>query len=67
VEAGAASACGVGRAKARDRAGNQNYCEKCLHVPSVLFRRRAAPDLDSNCPIPQRRDLRQFEALMMAV
>ncbi len=41
MEAGAASARGVGRTtKACDRAGNQNYCEKCLHIPSVFVRPR---------------------------
>jgi hypothetical protein len=43
MEAGAASAGGVGGAEARDCAGNQNCCEKGLHVSSVLLGRAAAP------------------------
>jgi hypothetical protein len=37
MEAGAATAGGIGRAKARERAGNQNCCEKRLHVFSLHF------------------------------
>jgi hypothetical protein len=37
MEAGAASAGGIGGAKTRERAGNQNCCEKRLHVLSVHF------------------------------
>jgi hypothetical protein len=36
MEAEAASAGGIGGAKTRDRAGNQNCCEKGLHVSSVF-------------------------------
>jgi hypothetical protein len=35
MEAGAAPAGGIGGAKARDRAGNQNCCEKVFHVFSL--------------------------------
>jgi hypothetical protein len=39
MEAGAASAGGVGGAEARDCADNQNCCEKGFHVSSVLLGR----------------------------
>jgi hypothetical protein len=39
MEAGAASAGGIGGTEACERAGNQNCCEKGLHVSSVLFGR----------------------------
>jgi hypothetical protein len=45
--AGAASARGVRRAKARDRAGEQNCCKKGLHVSSVVLGRTAAPNHDA--------------------
>jgi hypothetical protein len=48
MEAGAASAGGIRDAKTRERAGNQNCCEKGLHVSSVLLGRTAAPDHDSS-------------------
>jgi hypothetical protein len=37
MEAGTASTGGIGGAKTRERAGNQNWCEKCLHLLSVHF------------------------------
>jgi hypothetical protein len=37
MEAGAASAGGIGGAKTRERTGNQNQSEKRLHVLSVHF------------------------------
>jgi hypothetical protein len=37
MEAGAASAGGVRGAEASERTGNQNCCEKGLHVSSVRF------------------------------
>jgi hypothetical protein len=46
VEAGAASARGVRRAKARERDGKQNCREKGLHVSSIVLGRTAAPDHD---------------------
>jgi hypothetical protein len=48
MEAGAATARGIRGAKTRERAGNQNCCEKGLHVSSVLLGRDAAPDNDSS-------------------
>jgi hypothetical protein len=48
MEAGAASAGGIGGAKASERAGNQNCCEKGLHVSSVCWAAPAAPDHDSS-------------------
>jgi hypothetical protein len=39
MEAGAASAGGIGGTEARECAGNQNCCEKGLHVSSVLLGR----------------------------
>jgi hypothetical protein len=48
MKAGAASAGGIRGAKACDCAGNQNCCEKGLHVSSVLLGRTAAPDHDSS-------------------
>jgi hypothetical protein len=43
MEAGAATAGGIRGTKARERAGDQNCCEKRLHVSSVLLGRTAAP------------------------
>jgi hypothetical protein len=37
MEAGTASASGIGGAKTGERAGNQNCCEKRLHILSVHF------------------------------
>jgi hypothetical protein len=48
MEAGPAAAGSIGGAKTRERAGNQNCCEKGLHVSSVLLGRTAAPDHDSS-------------------
>jgi hypothetical protein len=47
MEAGAASARGVRRAKARERDGEQNCCKKGLHVSSVVLGRTAAPNHDA--------------------
>ena len=40
METGAAAAGGIGGAKARDRAGNQNCCEKVFHVFSLQWAKR---------------------------
>jgi hypothetical protein len=46
MEAGAASARGVRCAKARERAGKQNCCEKGLHISFGVLWRSAAADHD---------------------
>jgi hypothetical protein len=51
MEAGAATAGGIGGAEARECTGNQNCCEKGLHVSSVLLGRTAALDHGSSCVI----------------
>jgi hypothetical protein len=57
MEAGAASARGIGGTEARECAGNQNCCEKGLHVSSILLDRTAVPDHDSSRVIRQRRTI----------
>jgi hypothetical protein len=47
METNAASARGVRRAKACERDGKQNCCEKGLHVSSIVLGRTAAPDHDA--------------------
>src|SRR6266404_1954505 len=47
MEAEAASARGVRRAKARERDGKQNGRKKGLHVSSIVLGRTAAPDHDA--------------------